>query len=334
MIPVFIDTNIYEEIGYNFDNKNPILQAFKKLVDENEIKNVIVSVIDGEIKKHLGDRKVDNIRAIKKHCKWINKVINKEIIDENLNKEFKDYEEFKKETKTEMIKIDDINSQKILEKYFAVEPPFENKKQFEFKDAFFVEAVLEYIKKNLYIRNVIVTKDEGIIKAIKKFGDTGVEVVKSIQELTDFIINYGSKRKEELKEYIKKYNLKPLIEKEYSVDYCDIEEENIEIDDIETYGVFDIEILNDLDSSVMVACDIGIALEGKFSCLDYDNSYYSSEEGEYLYKSYINKNELMYVCTVVMDIQKSKNGYGNIIIRDFPEIEIDYEIMNPREVIY
>ena len=38
MIPVFIDTNIYEEIGYNFDNKNPILQAFKKLVDENEIK--------------------------------------------------------------------------------------------------------------------------------------------------------------------------------------------------------------------------------------------------------------------------------------------------------
>jgi len=332
MIPVFIDTNIYEEIGYNFDNKNPILQAFRKLVDENEIKNVIISVIDGEIKKHLEDRKVDNIRAIKKHCKWINKVIKKEIIDENLNKEFKDYEEFKKETKTEMIRIDDINSQKILEKYFAVEPPFEDKKQFEFKDAFFVEAVLEYIKKNLYIRNVVVTKDEGIIKAIKKFGNTRVEVLKSIQELTDFIINYGSKRKEELKEYIKKYSLKPLIEKEYSVDYCDIEEENIEIDDIETYGVFGIEILNDLDSSVMVACDIGVALEGRFSCLDYDNSYYSSEEGEYLYKSYINKNELMYVCTVVMDIEKSKNGYGNIIIRDFPEIEIDYESMNPKEI--
>lgn len=332
MIPVFIDTNIYEEIGYNFDNKNPILQAFRKLVDENEIKNVIISVIDGEIKKHLEDRKVDNIRAIKKHCKWINKVINKEIIDENLNKEFKDYEKFKEETKTEMIRIDDINSQKILEKYFAVEPPFENKKQFEFKDAFFVEAVLEYIKKNLYIRNVVVTKDEGIIKAIKKFGNTRVEVLKSIQELTDFIINYGSKRKEELREYIKEYNLKPLIEKEYSVDYCDIEEENIEIDDIETYGVFDIEILNDLDSSVMVACDIGVALEGRFSCLDYDNSYYSSEEGEYLYKSYINKNELMYVCTVVMDIEKSKNGYGNIIIRNFPEIEIDYESMNPKEI--
>lgn len=333
MIPVFIDTNIYEEIGYNFDSKNPILQSFRKLVDENEIKNVIVSVIDGEIKKHLESRKADNIRAIKKHCKWINELINKEIIDENLNKEFNDYEEFKKETKTEMIKIDDINSQKILEKYFAVEPPFENKKQNEFKDAFFVEAVLEYIKKNLYIRNVVITKDEGIIKAIKKFGNTSVEVVRSIQELIDFIINYGSKRKEELKKYIKEYNLKPLIEKEYSVGYYDIEEENIEIDDIEIYGVFGIEILNDLDSSVMIACDIGVALEGKFSCLDYDNSYYSSEEREYLYKSYINKNELMYVCTTVMDIEKNNNGYGNIIIKDFPEIEIDYESMNPKEII-
>lgn len=330
MIPVFIDTNIYEEIGYNFDNKNSILQAFKKLVNENEIKNIMISVIDGEIISHLEDRKKENIRAIKKHCKWISGLINEELINQKLNKELQDYEKFKKETKTEMIKIDDINSQKILEKYFAVEPPFENKKKNEFKDAFFVEAVLEYIKKNFYIRNVVITKDEGVIKAIKKYGNTSVEVVKSIQELTDFIINYGSKRKEGLKKYIKEYNLKPLIEKEYSVSYCDIEEENIEIDDIEIYGVFDIEILNDIDSSVMVACDVGVALEGKFSCLNYDDSYYSSEEREYLYKSYINKKELMYVCTIVMNIEKNDNRYGNILIRDFPEIEIDYESMNPK----
>lgn len=257
-------------------------------------------------------------------------MINEELINQKLNKELQDYEKFKKETKTEMIKIDDINSQKILEKYFAVEPPFENKKKNEFKDAFFVEAVLEYIKENLYIRNLVITKDEGVIKAIKKYGNTSVEVVKSIQELTDFIINYGSKRKEELKKYIKEYNLKSLIEKEYSVSYCDIEEENIEIEDIEIYGVFDIEILNDMDSSVMVACDVGVALEGKFSCLNYDDSYYSSEEREYLYKSYINKKELMYVCTIVMNIEKNDNGYGNILIRDFPEIEIDYESMNPK----
>lgn len=331
MIPVFIDTNIYEELGYNFDNKNPIIKAFKKLVDENEIKNVMISVIDGEIKKHLENRKADNIRVIKKHCKWINELINEERINENLNKEFNDYEEFKNETKTEIIKIDSINSQKILEKYFSVEPPFENKKQNEFKDAFFVEAILEYTKKSPYIREVVITKDEGVIRAIKKFGNTNFEILKSINQLTDFIINYGSKRKEELKKYIKEYNLKPLIEKEYTVDYCDIEEENIEIDDIEIYGVFDIEILNDLDSTVVVACDIGVALEGKFSCLDSDNSYYSSEEGEYLYKSYINKNELMYVCTAIIDIEKSENGYGNIIIRDFPEIEIDYESMNPKK---
>ena len=102
MIPVFIDTNIYEEMDYNFNDKNSVLQAFKKLVDENEIKNVVISVIDGEVKKHLEDRQVDSKRAIKKYCKWINYVVKEDIIKENLNKEFMEYEEFKKETKAEI----------------------------------------------------------------------------------------------------------------------------------------------------------------------------------------------------------------------------------------
>ena len=45
MIPVFIDTNIYEEMDYNFNDKNSVLQAFKKLVDENEIKKEIIEYI-------------------------------------------------------------------------------------------------------------------------------------------------------------------------------------------------------------------------------------------------------------------------------------------------
>ena len=78
-------------IDYNFDNKNSILQAFKKLVNENEIKNIMISVIDGEIISHLEDRKQENIRAIKKHCKWISDLINEELISKKLNKESIDF---------------------------------------------------------------------------------------------------------------------------------------------------------------------------------------------------------------------------------------------------
>lgn len=325
MIPVFIDTNIYEELGYNFDDRNPILQAFKKLVNEKEIKNIMISVIDGEIKSHLEKRKLENIRVIKKHCKWINELIDENEINEKLDKELNDFEKFKSDTKTEVVKIDNINSQKVLEKYFNVEPPFEGKKRNEFKDAFFIEAILQYIKKNIQTRYVVISKDEGVQRAIEKFGGVRIELLKSMQQLTDIVIDYGSKRKQELIEYLKTYEINPLIEKSYSVEYGDMEEENIEIDEISMFGVFGIDILKNLEYSIMVACDMGIVLKGKFSCLDYDKSYYSSEESEYLYKSYVNKNELMYICTVVIEIVKGESGYSDVIIRDFPEIEIDYE---------
>lgn len=54
---------------------------------------------------HLEDRKKENIRAIKKHCKWISNLVNEELIKQKLNKELQDYEKFKEETKAELIKI-------------------------------------------------------------------------------------------------------------------------------------------------------------------------------------------------------------------------------------
>ena len=150
----------------------------------------------------------------------------------------------------------------------------------------------------------------------------------------DLVSNYGKERKEKIIEYINSYDLKELIEEKYTVNYLDIEEENIDIENIDITGIYGIDIIQSKDQSVLVACDMGIALKGKFSCLDYDNSYYSSEEGEYLYKQYIDRDELMYVCNVIMEIKKDNDIFNQIIIKDFPEIEIDYNTMAGIEDIY
>lgn len=105
--------------------------------------------------------------------------------------------------------------------------------------------------------------------------------------------------REKIIKYINSYDLKGLIEEKYSVNYLDIEEENIDIT-----GIYGIDIMQSKYESVLVDCNIGIALRGKFSYLDYENSHYSSEEGEYLYKQYIERDELMYVCDVIMKIKK------------------------------
>lgn len=56
MLTVFIDTNIYKEENYNFDERNEVFKSFLELVRKKEIKNVIISVIDNEIKEHLKER--------------------------------------------------------------------------------------------------------------------------------------------------------------------------------------------------------------------------------------------------------------------------------------
>lgn len=56
MLTVFIDKNIYKEENYNFDERNEVFKSFLELVRKKEIKNVIISVIDNEIKEHLKER--------------------------------------------------------------------------------------------------------------------------------------------------------------------------------------------------------------------------------------------------------------------------------------
>ena len=107
-IIVFIDTNIFEEMGFNFDLRNEIINQYVELCKKNKIKNIIVSVIDKEIKKHISNKIEENRRAIKKNCKWIYDLVDKKVIEDNLNKNLIDYEKFKNETNSEIIEIDNI----------------------------------------------------------------------------------------------------------------------------------------------------------------------------------------------------------------------------------
>ena len=324
MITVFIDTNIYEELGFNFSLKNDIIANFIKHIDNKEVKNVIISVIDNEVKSHLTQRKLDNESKIKKHCKWIKNYIDEETINENLNSELESFEEFKKLSQAEVFELNTINTEKVLEKHFKKEYPFEKSKPYEFKDAFFVEGVKRYVEDNYSIRNIIVTKDKGIKQAVKNIQN--IETISSIQELSDLIINYGKERKDTITKYLDKYNLDKQLKEICSVSGDnDFEEGNIEVEEITKNGVWGTEILSIKPDRITIVCDLGIILKGSFSCLDIENSVYDSEDKDYIYKTYLEKSELMYVCLAVLDIKIKNSKMSDVIIKDFPEIEIEYK---------
>lgn len=325
MIAVFIDTNVFQKMNYNFDKRNIILKNFKTLIKNREIKNVIISVIDNEIKEHLTNRKKENEKVIKKYCKWVYDEIDKKKIENNLSKEILDYQKFKEETSSIIINVDNINPEIVLNKYFLKEFPFEPSKPQEFKDAFFVEAVFEYAKQNFSTKYVVISEDKGIKKAIEKNGNLQIIQLESLPQLMDLIINYGNKRKKDIKKYLSNSNLTQLLQGKVNVSYDDIEEETIEVEETEVVGVLDLDIINVYEDYIRAVCNLFVALRGTFKCLDYNNSYFSDEDNEYIYKNYIDKKELSYVCLTVIDIKTKNDEYADIIIKDFPEIEIEFD---------
>lgn len=168
-IAIFVDTNVFEKKGLNFDSKNQLIGQYISLLKNENLENVCVSVVDNEIKQHINKRIEESKKVINKHCKWIYNLLEREKINENLNKNLLDYEKFKQDCNTIYLDLQNINPEVVMKKYFELRYPFELAKPNEFKDAFFLEAIYQYAEKNdLYANFIVVSNDSGIKKSIEE----------------------------------------------------------------------------------------------------------------------------------------------------------------------
>ncbi len=325
-VAIFIDTNVFEKIGFNFDDRNKLLSQYKKLVKTKKYENVSVSVIDNEIKQHINNRIEVDLANIKKHCKWIYDLVDLKILESKINKNLIEYEKFKKETNTIEIGIEKINPEIVMNKHFKLEYPFELGKKNEFKDAFFLEAVFNYADNHeTYLSFIIISNDDGIKKAIDYQKNKKIVYFDSIQDFIDSLVNYSKISKELLQKFLKEYDFTEQLREMANVNIMDIEEEEIEIEDYECMNIYTPKIIKKTKNTLTVVCDMYIDLIGKFKCLDYENSYYSSEENEYFYKQYKERSFLGYICQTIIDVEIGNEEFKSAKIIDLPEIDIDYE---------
>lgn len=323
---IFIDTNVFEKNGFNFDERNKILTQYKTLLKEYNYENVIISVVDNEVKKHIKKKIAENEISIKKHCKWIYDIVDKEKIQECLNKDLNDYEKFKTDTSTIYKDISDINPEKIMEKHFNVIYPFELSKMYEFKDAFFLEAIYKYAEEHdTYMSFIVISQDNGIKKAIENQKNKKIICFNSIEEYIDTTINCPHEEKMKIFDYISKYNFNSQIIEKIKINIMDIEEGEIDIEEYCAHGIYFPKIIKNSTNKVIIVCDMNIYLIGKFKCLDYDNSYYSNEEGEYLYKTYKEREYLNFICQTLVEVGIENGKMVSASIVDLPEIDIEYE---------
>lgn len=177
---VFLDTNIYEESNFSFENGK-----FTKLKEMTETGKVVLlynEVIYREVNQHIESYIKEAVReynvAVKnkgfapfRNIKEWNEHL--ELLDEQklIEQQWKAWDAYLSSCCAIKIPTKNVNVDVILDNYFKRLLPFENKKPNEFKDAITIESICDYfeiIKKKEFAEELfVVAADKGVRKSFR-----------------------------------------------------------------------------------------------------------------------------------------------------------------------
>ena len=295
MNKLFIDTNIFESKGFNFDQKNILIKLLIKNAKNKNYEYYNLSVIDKEIISHITDRCSSRKKELFGKFKWIKNYVKEKDIDANCYKELIDYENFKKNIFAVDCSLEKVNPENVFKKYFKVELPFELKKEkkSEFPDAFISEYLNDLSRKDddkIYF----ISNDDGLVKSLDKS-------IKTFKNITSFFSEINGDDSKKIKQFAREVITAKLNEISSHVlglgefNTVGLEEEEIDPESVQLSDDFNLEILESNNDELYVNCTFNKAeLIGSFSCLDYENSYWPNDEDYYTYTEYFKTNKIEY----------------------------------------
>ena len=325
MNKLFVDTNAFVKMGYNFDEQNPIISVIIKNIIDKKYKYYNLSVIDNEIASHLETRFLEDFEKAKK-IKWINNYITDDVIKENCLEKIAAYKKFKQNIGAIECNVENINPEKILEKYFKKELPFEDKKdkRKEFPDAF----IAEYLN-NIRIENeekiYFVTNDNGLKKSL----NSNVMVFSDLESFLSSINSISPREYKKIEGFIVDSisSIEEKIFQNKKIEINNLEQESISVDKIKIQKIIDIQVIDKNENSYIINCKCDfLILEGEFACLDYNNSCFMKSNDYYFSPEYIVLKE-MALNDFEFIIKINYNEDDELFISYFDEykININYE---------
>jgi|GEM_PF-2616941 len=291
-VHVFIDTQVYINESYNFNEKGN-LSYFRKQVLDDKVVHLTSEIIVKEVEKHItkdvmevlgrfnkvvNDRKLAIFRD--KGYDQLLKMNESEMVEEAISI----FRAFLADTKAFMLHIETVELESVLSDYFEIKPPFGIKKdkKSEFPDAINVSMLRKYAEHN---EPVIIVSGDGDFTEGKN-----IACFKTLGELLD-AINSQDEITHKVKEYLKSKRQyifdkveSKLLDNDYAlkVDGTDTDrkgcQHGVEYDEVELFS-FSAKSLIDVDvvyidlheKMVTVALDCKAILE--FSCTFIDEIF-------------------------------------------------------------
>ena len=152
---VFIDTQVFVATGFGFNGKK--FRALRKHLESRRLRLVVTDITVREVHAQIQQHVIQELHAHRKFLESTRVIRNSPIpavkgviqkLDADaVTKSLRDqFDAFLKESHASIICTSNIKAGEVLEKYFAVKPPFaaaENKR-YEFPDAFAIDALIQW----------------------------------------------------------------------------------------------------------------------------------------------------------------------------------------------
>lgn len=315
---LFLDTNIYDAANYSFGN--PQFDKVKQLTDDGNVLLLINSVIEGEVNSHISKRITDAVRVVNKALKdRVFSALRYDEIYQNRVQAF-DIEDIKQHVESDFctylencgvqrITTNNIDVEQVISDYFTGNPPFEEKKPDEFKDALAVKSILKYCAEHIEDTILcVVSKDKGFIKA---FENKPVLTFHDLNVFLSMMTTVLDTRVLKLKSFIDAGNADDEIEEGLKAEIEGIQFSSIELpDEFEISEINDIEYkllyIHSMDpSTAIIEVEVQAIVKAWSNTVDEDQSYFDKEDWQYLWKVEIEKEEthqISFEAEITLDI--------------------------------
>lgn len=170
---VFLDTNIFESKNFQFNSHS--LKAFKKLVDDDEIRLLVTDPTIQEVRQHLrakSEEAVGEIKKVRRSAMLLRNIpdlpaygifeeLNADTVESRLNRNF---DEFLRGHNVELVTVENVSASQVFDMYFKMKAPFANgEKRKEFPDAYVLLALSALSRARGWPIHVI-TKDKDMFR--------------------------------------------------------------------------------------------------------------------------------------------------------------------------
>ncbi|WP_417898460.1 PIN domain-containing protein [Bacillus haimaensis] len=301
MTNVFIDTQVFVQKNFNYDND--LFMKLKSASQDGLITIYLTDIVKKEIESKIYEQVYEKVKNI--HTKFVKdaKILKNlsdysnsfdigERLEEIFNELINQTNQFLKDASVEVISVNDVSPAFIFDMYFKGIPPFSKKKREEFPDAFSLVALENWFKQQGG-KICIVSDDEDLKNyceesepliyepSLESFFDN---LIKNNNYKHQFIISVYDANLDIIESSVKDHfeeHWFTLLNEEGEIEKVEVQ--SIELD--EDPYIIDVD---DEEATATIAFNAIVSFLADVSYVDYSSSYYDKEEGKYFYLETVN----------------------------------------------